>query len=57
MIGDRGEDMRAANINGIPSIAVRWGYGSEAELAEAGSSYSAHTMLDIVRWIEMRAAR
>jgi len=32
MIGDRGEDIRAANVNGIQSIAVRWGYGSEAEL-------------------------
>jgi phosphoglycolate phosphatase len=57
MIGDRSEDIRAANVNGIQSIAVRWGYGSEAELADAAPTHWADTMDDIVRWVGIRAAR
>jgi phosphoglycolate phosphatase len=37
MIGDRKHDIRAARRNGIRSIGVLWGYGSRAELAEAGA--------------------
>jgi len=29
--------MRAAQINGARSLGVLWGYGSRAELAEAGA--------------------
>ena len=32
MIGDRDSDFLAATEAGIPSLAVRWGYGSEEEL-------------------------
>jgi phosphoglycolate phosphatase len=35
MIGDRGHDIRAARGNAVRAVAVRWGYGSAAELAEA----------------------
>jgi len=35
MIGDRSTDFQAAAEVGIPSIGVRWGYGSEEELALA----------------------
>lgn len=56
MIGDRAEDVHAAYVNGIFSIAVGWGYGSEAELADATPTYCAQTMDDILRWVEMRAA-
>jgi phosphoglycolate phosphatase len=37
MIGDRKHDVRAAQINGARSLGVLWGYGSRAELAEAGA--------------------
>lgn len=38
MIGDRANDIIAANENGMPSIGVLWGYGSRDELAGAGAS-------------------
>jgi phosphoglycolate phosphatase len=38
MVGDREHDVRAAARHGIPSIGVLWGYGSEAELNQAGAT-------------------
>jgi phosphoglycolate phosphatase len=35
MIGDRDSDFRAASEVGMPSIAVRWGFGSEEEYKAA----------------------
>jgi phosphoglycolate phosphatase len=35
MIGDRAGDIVAARANGVRSIGVLWGYGSEAELSDA----------------------
>jgi phosphoglycolate phosphatase len=37
MIGDRAQDVLAANANGIFSIGVLWGYGSREELFLAGA--------------------
>ena len=37
MIGDRAGDIRAARAHRVRSIGVLWGYGSEAELLEAGA--------------------
>jgi phosphoglycolate phosphatase len=37
MIGDRAGDVVSARANGIRSIGVLWGYGSEAELEGAGA--------------------
>lgn len=37
MIGDRAVDVIAARANGITSIGVAWGYGSELELVGAGA--------------------
>ena len=37
MIGDRAVDIVAARANGMRSIGVLWGYGSDAELIEAGA--------------------
>jgi phosphoglycolate phosphatase len=56
MIGDRAEDIHAAKANGILSIAMTWGYGSEAELLEAMPTYRAGTMDDILRWVGIKAA-
>ena len=35
MIGDRGNDVRAAHANDVCAIGVLWGYGSRKELADA----------------------
>ena len=35
MIGDRGNDVRAAHANDVCAIGVLWGYGSRQELANA----------------------
>lgn len=37
MIGDRDSDFTAAGEAGIPSLAVRWGYGNEEELELASA--------------------
>ena len=37
MVGDRAADIIAARVNGLASIGVLWGYGTERELAEAGA--------------------
>ena len=38
MIGDRKFDVLGAKANGLPTIGVAWGYGSRAELEEAGAA-------------------
>ena len=35
MVGDRSFDIEAAHLNGIRCLAVRWGYGTPEELAQA----------------------
>jgi phosphoglycolate phosphatase len=45
MIGDRAVDVRAAKQNGLRSVGVLWGHGSEAELIAA----EADTLLREVR--------
>jgi phosphoglycolate phosphatase len=37
MIGDRGADMTAARHHGVRAIGALWGYGSRAELEDAGA--------------------
>jgi phosphoglycolate phosphatase len=37
MIGDRSHDIVGARNNGMNAIGVLYGYGSEAELIEAGA--------------------
>nr|QQZ51021.1 hypothetical protein JKL49_07450 [Phenylobacterium glaciei] len=37
MVGDRSYDMIAARKNGLAALGALWGYGSEAELSEAGA--------------------
>jgi phosphoglycolate phosphatase len=43
MIGDRKHDMIAANKNNMPSIGVKWGYGSSEELLQAGANHIVST--------------
>ena len=44
MIGDRADDIMAAKACMIDSIAVGYGYGSEAELREAEPTYMVNTV-------------
>lgn len=39
MIGDRKHDIIGANYNGIASIGILYGYGSETELTEVGATH------------------
>lgn len=51
MIGDREHDIIGAKENGLDSIGVLFGYGSREELTEAGATYIAETVWDIVRFL------
>lgn len=37
MVGDRDHDVDGARVNGIPCVGVTWGFGSVAELTDAGA--------------------
>jgi phosphoglycolate phosphatase len=54
MIGDRAADVRAARANGLQSIGVLWGYGSEQELVEAGSDVVCRTPQDLAKHLQNR---
>lgn len=43
MVGDRAADIMAAKANKVRSIGVLWGYGSEAELTDAGADMLCRT--------------
>ncbi|MBI3555973.1 MAG: HAD hydrolase-like protein [Deltaproteobacteria bacterium] len=43
MIGDRKHDVLGAAENGIPTVGVLWGYGSDAELKQAGARATVDT--------------
>jgi phosphoglycolate phosphatase len=47
MIGDRAADIVAARANEVRSIGVLWGYGSEAELTDAGADMLCRTPLEL----------
>lgn len=39
MIGDRDQDVLGARQNGLPCVAVTWGFGSPGELEQAGPAF------------------
>lgn len=47
MVGDRSYDVLGAASFGIDCIGVTWGYGSEAELADAGARHVVTTPADL----------
>lgn len=47
MVGDRHHDIDGAKYNGIDSMGVLYGYGSEEELRAAGAQYIAACVSDI----------
>jgi len=42
MVGDRLHDVRGALANGVTPIGILWGFGSQAELVEAGAQLFCH---------------
>ena len=44
MVGDRRHDIEGAKANGLDSVGVLFGYGSEAELCEAGARFIVKTI-------------
>ena len=51
MIGDRHHDIEGANLNGLDSIGVLFGYGDRNELEKAGATYIAETINDINKFL------
>ncbi len=47
MIGDRKHDILGAKANGMDSIAVGYGYGSEDELSKAGPTHFFSTIEEV----------
>ena len=47
MVGDREHDILGAKKVGIASVGVLFGYGSRAELGEAGADHLAETVADL----------
>lgn len=52
MIGDRFYDINGAKENGIHSIGVTFGYGSETELKEVGATYVCKSVKEINKIIK-----
>ena len=51
MVGDRAQDVIAARVNGVTSIGVTWGYGTEVELVDAGADRICHSPRDLLRTV------
>jgi phosphoglycolate phosphatase len=51
MIGDRVDDVLAANACGVRMIGVEWGYGSRDELETAGATFIAPSVSSLIAWL------
>ena len=51
MVGDTKHDIHGAKAHGIPAICVSWGYGSVAEMRDAGAVGIADTMEELLTLI------
>ncbi|MDR1178840.1 MAG: HAD-IA family hydrolase, partial [Spirochaetaceae bacterium] len=52
MVGDRKYDIIGAKKNGIDSIGVLYGYGTQEELEKADPKYLCKNVMDILKIIE-----
>ena len=55
MVGDRAVDVESAKANGLQSVGVLWGHGSEEELTRAGPLRllaSPHQLVELVSLLE-----
>ena len=50
MVGDRAQDVVGARENGVGSVAVLWGYGSEEELAAAAPDRMVRSTAELCGW-------
>jgi len=53
MIGDTVFDMRGAKANNLSTIAVRWGFGKDTELLEAGADYLVSDSDELIDTLEL----
>lgn len=51
MVGDRKNDIQGGVENGLDTIAVLYGYGSEEELNNCGANYVVKTPLDVYKTV------
>ena len=51
MVGDRAQDINGAIANDIDSLGVLFGYGDRAELENAGATYIAESVKDILKFV------
>lgn len=51
MIGDRYHDIDGANLNGIDSVGVLWGFGSKEELTMSGATYIAESIENLIEYV------
>lgn len=51
-IGDRGDDMRAARDHGLHAVGVTYGYGSRAELLDAGAEVLLPSIEALDEWLK-----
>ncbi len=49
MVGDRAVDIHSATANGLRSIGVLWGFGSNAELTKASPTHIVETVSEFCR--------
>lgn len=47
MVGDRCFDVEGGRANGVDTIGVTYGYGTEEELREAGATHIAHSVAEL----------
>ena len=47
MVGDRCYDIEGGAANGVDTIGVTYGYGSEEELVSSGATYIAHSVAEL----------
>ncbi|HET6330051.1 MAG TPA: HAD hydrolase-like protein [Holophagaceae bacterium] len=56
LIGDRGDDMRAAKAHGLHAVGVTYGYGSREELLEGGAEALVASVTELDAWLEKHAS-
>ncbi len=56
LIGDRGDDMRAAKDQGLHAVGVTYGYGSREELIEGGAEALVDSVADLDAWLDAHAS-
>ena len=54
MIGDRDQDIDGARDNGLPAIAVSWGFGGAEEFERARPAYRADRFEDVLSLLRRR---